>query len=165
MARKSKADKEVILPTMTRPELFDYIRDNHKLFTMAEMAENTGFSYQQIKVACEKEGYEAITLQGRVKEYIEHNMHLTLDEQATRLELSVESLKYHYKQLSYDHKMAGRGQRLNPDKTVREKAQRIIRELGSLPIEMLLGPIARKYSMEEQPLDTINKVRARLLPG
>ena len=68
MARKPKVVKEMVLPTMTREELYNYIRDNHRLFTMPEMAEATGFSYQQIKKMCDSNGFEPITLAERVKE-------------------------------------------------------------------------------------------------
>lgn len=161
MGRKPKVEKEV-LPTMTKEELYVYLKDNHKFFTITEMAEETAYSMQQIKTACDNYGLVPITMGERVRSYIECNQHLTLRQQAEKLDMKMDSLKYHYKQLGYDHTKAGKGEKINPaDKDVRMRTHRAIRDLSTYPVEYLLGPIARKYMNQEDPMEIIN--RARLL--
>lgn len=162
MGRKPKVEKEV-LPTMTKEELYAYLKDNHRLFTTTEMAEATAFSAQQIKTACDNCGFKPITMGERVKEYIENNQHLSLEEQAEKLDMRVDSLRHHYRVHGYDVKKAGKGVRRTPSNNVRVIASRSIRELGTLSLDAYLGPIARKYALIEDPMETINRARTQLL--
>lgn len=163
MGRKPK---EELFPAISREELPQYLRENHRLYTLSEMSEITGYSYSQIKVACDNEGLIVITLAERVKEYIECNMHLTLQQQADRLDMKVEGLRYYYKQFGYDVRVAGTGTKIIPSsRSAKETAVRAIREFGTLPVELALGPIARSYDIDANPLDVINSARNRLLSG
>lgn len=162
MGRKPKVERE-ILPTMTKEELYVYLRDNHRFFTITEMSQFTAFTNQQIKTACDNCGYVPITIGERVKEYIECNQHLTLKQQAEKLEMRVDSLRYYYNLYGYDVRKAGKGIRLKPANNVRVIKDKSIKNLEDLPIDAYLGPIARKYALTEDPMETINRARTQLL--
>lgn len=161
MGRKPIIERKVVIP---REELQQYLIDNHRLFTISEMAATSGYAYNQIKVACDNAGLRPISIGERVKEYLECNMHLTLQEQADRLEMKIDALKYYYKQFGFDLKKAGKGIRVIPSsRNNRERVSKIIRELGNMPLELALGPIAKKYNIDANPMDTINETRMRIL--
>lgn len=160
MGRKPKENQLVIIP---REELVQYLVDNHRIFTIAELAENTGYTYSQTKVACDNAGLVPITTGERVKEYIQCNMHLTLDVQAEKLEIKVDSLRYYYKQLGFDTKQAGKGRRMLPTTVAARNASKEIKSIGTIPIEMMLGPIARQYNVEVPSIEIINQARSQLL--
>jgi hypothetical protein len=151
--------------TIPREELSKYLREHHRLFTMAEMARDTGWGYQTVKTACENDGLKAVNLAERVKEYIECNMHLTLQQQCEKLDMKIDSLRYYYKQFGYDVRQAGKGTRLRQSPIARKKNVEDIRDNGGLSLELALGPIAKKYYNVGDPIDIINTARNRLIGG
>ena len=81
---------------MEKEQLVAFIEVNHHLMTMSEMVEETGANVPLIKRICESNGWHPITIAERMKDFIESNKHLSLDEQADKAGLSVTGLKHHY---------------------------------------------------------------------
>lgn len=64
--------------------------------TVSEMADETGCNNPLIKRICDDNGWKPMTISERMKEFIEANQHLTLDEQAEKAGMSINGLKHHY---------------------------------------------------------------------
>lgn len=161
MGRKPKEEKNVTIP---REELLQYIKDHCEYFTCTEMAADTGYNHTTIKYIADQAGIKIITQGERIREYIRCNMHLTLEVQAEKLDLDIANLRYYYKQFGFNLKSAGKGQKIIPeDERTRKRKLEELWKSGEIPLDVLLGPIARSYHLEVNTLDTINSVRMRVL--
>lgn len=150
---------------MSREELLQYVIDNHMLFTMAEMAETSGYTVSQIWSVCKNNDLTAITLRERVHQFLLRNMHLKLDVQAEKLDMTVTNLRYHYKKLNIDPDLAGTGVRPESKTTERKIAVRRAnyKAAGLQKERSYLGPIAQAYfEAEKDPIDIVNDAKLKI---
>ena len=84
---------------MEKEQLIAFVEVNHHLMTLSEMAEETGNNIPLIKRICDNNGWQPMTIPERMKEFIESNKHLSLEEQAEKVGLGITGLKHHYKAL------------------------------------------------------------------
>jgi hypothetical protein len=155
MGRKLKDETAPLIP---KEDLAKFLRANHKIHTLSELAKLSGYSPGTIKYVCIGENIEPITQGERAYNFITRNMHLSLEDQADALEIGLPALKVHYKKSGLDPNKAGKGQRISLyDVKRREEFQKK---------ERFLGPIAAQYyGSPLNPLELINNVRAATQAG
>lgn len=84
---------------MEKDKLINFIEINHHFMTVSEMAEETKHNSPLIKRICDDNGWQPMTIQQRMKEFIEANRHLSLEDQAEKANLTTSGLKHHYEVL------------------------------------------------------------------
>lgn len=84
---------------MEKEQLTSFIEINHYFMTISEIAEETGANFPAIKRICDERGWHPITIAERMDAFIKENKHLSIEEQADKLGMSVTGLKHHYKAL------------------------------------------------------------------
>ena len=154
MGRKPKSE---VPPNIPREELQAYVAKSYKIFTVTEMAEESGHPGATIKLMCDKMGVLPITQGERVHKFILNNMHLSLNDQADALEMTYEALKAYYKKFGIDVKKAGKGVRVSEFEKKKREA--------FLKSHTKLGPIAQSYydSGANSALTIINTARVAIM--
>lgn len=144
-------------PTISREALPKFIEDNHRLLTVSEIVEATGFTWTVVGYECRKLKISPITLGERNLAAVKSMLHLTLKEIAQNLGLSEGAIRVYLKILNVA--IGSDGHLLKELEVRKEEKKEIVRlEDVEIPQNNYLGPIARRYKRTE-PIDLINKFR------
>lgn len=144
--------KQKMAQRMPKEELLGFLMRNHAQFTIAELAEKSGWSRSTVISMCETHSVVPISLGERSKKLISENIHLTVRELAALTTLSEGTVRQYLSDLKIT---AAKDYENIP---VEQKLMKQEEKIARIRASILLGPIARKY-MEVPMVDLVNKVK------
>lgn len=84
---------------MTKAELERFIEDNHRIMTLTEIEEWTGFNTNQVRSVVTRRGFNVITIGERTTNYIKKHGHFSFNELMEKLEVTEGSLYKYLKDM------------------------------------------------------------------
>lgn len=98
---------------MDREALEQFIEDNHRYFTVAEIIEHTGAKPWLVNSIVQKGGYKVITITERAERYINSHMHLSFNQLMEKLDVAEATMNNYLKKMGLKVKPKDRDKPMN----------------------------------------------------